>query len=66
MKAQTEERDPLTIVQEARRVPGPVLTGVKNLTFTGIRPPDRPAGSESLFRLLFLGPRRSNLRGLEL
>jgi len=33
-------------------VPGPFLMGAKNLTPTGIRSPDPPARSESLYRLL--------------
>jgi hypothetical protein len=31
--------------------PGPVWTCVKNLAPTGIRPPHRPARSQSLYRL---------------
>jgi hypothetical protein len=31
--------------------PGPIWTGVKNLAPTGIRAPNRPARSESLYRL---------------
>jgi len=54
------ERDGVTIVQEAGRAPGPVLS-VESLASTGIRLPDRPARSESIFRLLFPGPRRSNV-----
>ena len=37
------ERDPLPIVQEAGRAPGPVWTGAENLAPTGLRSPDRPA-----------------------
>jgi hypothetical protein len=36
--------------------PGPVWAGLENLAPTGIRSPDRPAGSESLYRLRFPGP----------
>jgi len=36
--------------------PGPVWTGAENLASTGIRSPDRPARSESLYRLSYLGP----------
>ena len=36
--------------------PGPVWTGAENLTPTGIRSPDRPAFSESLYRLSYRGP----------
>ena len=35
--------------------PGPVWTGTENLASTGIRPPDRPARSESLYRLSYPG-----------
>jgi len=34
-------------------VPGPVWTGAENLAPTGIRFPDRPARSESLYRLRY-------------
>jgi hypothetical protein len=36
--------------------PGPVWTGAENLTPTGIRSSDRPARSESLYRLRYPGP----------
>ena len=36
--------------------PGPVWTGAENLAQTGIRSPDRPARSESLYRLSYPGP----------
>ena len=39
-------------VQDARWAPQLVWTGTKNLASTGIRFPDRPARSESLYRLL--------------
>ena len=42
-------KDPAPIVQEAGWVPGLVWTGAENLTPTGIRSPDRPARSESLY-----------------
>ena len=38
------------------RPPGPVRTGAENLAPTGIRSPDRPARSESLYRLSYPGP----------
>ena len=38
-------------VQEAGWAPGPVWTGAENLAPTGIRSPNRPARSESLYRL---------------
>ena len=39
-----------------RRLGGPVWTGAENLISTGIRSPDRPACSESLYRLSHPGP----------
>jgi hypothetical protein len=50
------ERDPVPIVQDAGWAPGPVWTYAKNLAFTGIRSPDCPARSESLYRLSYRGP----------
>jgi hypothetical protein len=47
------ERDPVLEVLEAGWTPGPVR---KNLAPTGIRSPDRPARSESLYRLSYRGP----------
>ena len=50
-------KDPVPIVQEAGWVPEPVWTGAENLPPpTGIRSPDRPALSESLYRLSYRGP----------
>ena len=42
--------------KEAGWAPGPVWTGAENLVPTGIRSPDRPASSESLYRLSYPGP----------
>jgi hypothetical protein len=36
--------------------PGPVWTGAENLASAGIRSPDRPARSESLYLLSYPGP----------
>ena len=47
----TPGKDPVPIAQEAGWAPGRVWTGAENLAPTGIRSPDRPAGSESLCRL---------------
>jgi hypothetical protein len=41
---------------EAGLAPGPVWTGAQNLAPTGIWSPDRPARSESLYRLRCPGP----------
>ena len=51
------EKEPLPSVQEAGWVPEPVWTGAENLAFTRIRYPDRSARSESLYRLIYPGPR---------
>jgi hypothetical protein len=52
----TPRKDPVPIVQEAGWAPGPVWTGAKNLDPIGIRSPDRPARSQSLYRLCYSGP----------
>ena len=46
----TPGKDPVAIVQEAGWAPGPIWTGGKSRP-TGIRSPDRPARSQSLYRL---------------
>ena len=53
----TPSKDPVPIVQEAGWAPGPFWSGAENLAFTGIRSPDRPARSESLYRLSYPGRR---------
>ena len=50
------KEDPVPIVEEAELAPGPAWTGAKNLAPTGIRSLDRPARSESLYRLSYAGP----------
>ena len=52
----TPGKDPVPIVQEAGLAPGPVWIGAENLALTGIRSPDRPARSESLYRVSYRGP----------
>jgi len=49
----TPRKDPVPTVQEAGWAPGLVRTGAKNLASTGIRSPDRPARSQSLYRLRY-------------
>jgi len=49
----TPGREPVPIVQEAGWAPGPFWTGAENLAPTGIRYPDRPARSQSLYRLSY-------------
>ena len=50
--------DLVPIVQESGLAPEPVWTGAENIAPTGIRSPDRPARSESLYRLRYPGPPR--------
>ena len=52
----TPEKDPVPTVQEVGWATGPVWTGAENLAHTGIRLPDHPARSESLYRLSYRGP----------
>ena len=49
----TPGKDTVPIVQEAGWAPGLVWTGVENLTPTGIRSPDRPPRSQSLYRVRY-------------
>ena len=49
----TSGKEPVPIVQEAGWAPGPVWTSAENLAPTGIRSPDRPAHSQSLYRLSY-------------
>jgi hypothetical protein len=46
-------KDPVPIVQEAGWALGPVWTAAENLSPTGIQSPDRPAHSQSLYRLRY-------------
>ena len=46
-------KDPVPVLQEAGWAPEPVWTGAENLAPTGIRSPDRPARSQSLYRLSY-------------
>ena len=52
----TSGKDPVPIVQKTGWAPRPVWTGAENLAPTEIRSPDRPARSESLYRLRYPGP----------
>jgi hypothetical protein len=49
----TPGKEPVPIVQETGWAPGPIWTGAENLAPTGIRSPDRPARSQSLYRLRY-------------
>ena len=49
----TPGKDPVPIVQEAGWAPVPVGTGAENLALPGIRSPDGPARSKSLYRLRY-------------
>ena len=46
-------KDSVPIVQEAGWAPGPVWTSAESLAPTGIQSPDRPARSQSLYRLRY-------------
>ena len=50
-----QEKDPVLIVLGTGWAPGSVWAGAENLATTGIRSPDRPARSESLYRLSYPG-----------
>jgi len=50
------ERDTVPIEQEVKWPPGSVWSGAENLATTAVRSPDRPARSESLYRLRYPGP----------
>ena len=49
----TPGKDPVPIVQEADWASEPVWTGAENFALIGIRSPDRPARSQSLYRLSY-------------
>ena len=51
----TPGKDTVPIAQEAGWAPGLVWTGAENLAPNRIRSPDRPARSESLYRLSYRG-----------
>jgi hypothetical protein len=55
-------KDPVPIVQEAGWASEPVWIGAENLATTGIRCPDVPARSESLYRLSHPGSEGSLLK----
>jgi hypothetical protein len=55
----TPGKDPISIMQEAGWAPRSLWTGAENLAPTGIRSPNRPARSESLYRLSYPGPWQS-------
>jgi len=49
----TPGKDSVPIVHEAGWAPGSVWTGAENLALTWIRYPDRPARSQSLYRVSY-------------
>jgi hypothetical protein len=55
----TPGKDPVPTVREDEWGPGPIWTSAENLASTGIRSPDRPARSESLYRLSYPAPQTS-------
>ena len=54
----TPGKDPVPIAQGVGWGPGPVWTSAENVATTGIRFPDRPARSQSLYRLTYPAHRR--------
>ena len=52
-------KDPVPIAQNTRWTPEAVRTAAENLASTGIRSPDRPARSDSLYLLSYPGPNYS-------
>jgi len=50
----TPGKDQVPIIQEAGWAPEPIWAGAENLAPTGIRFPDRPGRSQSLYRLSYL------------
>ena len=51
----TPGKEPVSVVEEAGWALGLVWTGAENLASTRIRSPERPARSESLYRLSYHG-----------
>jgi hypothetical protein len=47
--------DPVPTVQEGEWAQRPVWTAAVNIARTGIRSPERPASSQSLYRILYAG-----------
>ena len=58
------ESDPVPIVEQAAWALGPVCTAAEYLAPTGIRSPDHPARSESLYRLSYSVVRTGRLSEL--
>ena len=56
-------KDPVPIVQKAGWDAGPVWTGAENLAPTGIRSQDRPARSQSVYRLRYLAHNTTCIAG---
>jgi hypothetical protein len=52
---------PNTYCMEASWAPGSTWTGAGNLSPTGIRSPNRPTHSETLYRLSYRGPQLTSL-----
>ena len=53
--ARPDETYPVSMLQEAEWAPAPVWTDSKHLFSTGIRSPDRPSRSKSLYWLRYPG-----------
>jgi len=54
----TSGKDPVPTEQDAGWALGADWTGTENLVTNGIRSPDHPTSSESLYRLSYPGPHR--------
>ena len=55
----TAGKEPVPILQESGLALAPVSTGTDSLALTGIRSSERPARSESLYRLRYTSDRRN-------
>jgi len=54
--ALSRERDTAQTVEDSEWAPGPVWRGVESLVPTGIRHVDRPARSQSVYRVCYPSP----------
>jgi hypothetical protein len=57
----THWKNPVPIIKEAGWASGPVWTGAENIAPTGIRSPDRPPRSRSLYRLSYPAHKLTNI-----
>ena len=64
--ALTQGKTRYPLYRRLGRPPGPVWMDAENLAPTGIRSPDSPASSESLYRLRYPGPIEHRVRNLKM